>query len=264
MFDTLNDLDHTGTHMDPEMHYRWRWGQASINGGKMNTDNDISIGLPDGRVVWLFNDTYTGTPNPYDNSPGVGGFARNSMILQNGSALTPWINGGNAFVPKPSGNCYWPSDAFLEGTKLKIILDEVPKSGTGPGSCVATLALPGLTLEGISAYTPWHISKILDGADGNFYIYNGSKVARVPKGSFDTFAAWKFWDGSHWVTTSASATNLANFSSVWSLLRLGPMNFAALSIGYVGGTMRASFAPAPVGLWSVSTTIGTPAWEAQN
>ena len=265
VYDTNSPVDQNGTVMDPVMNYTWHWGQtAGANKGLMNTDNNISVPLPDGRVVWLFNDTYTGTINPYNNSGGTVGFVRNFLMIQNGQTLTPWVTGQNAFTPATSGNWYWPSDAFIEGTKLKIILPDINSNQTD-GVAVATLSLPGLTLDGISAYLPWAVGKVLDAGNGYFYIYNGTKVGRVPKGSFSTTSAWRYWDGSTWNTSSAAAIDLANFSSPWSLERLGPNNYVETYAGFVGGTMRARFAPAPEGPWaSTDITIATPAWEALN
>ncbi|MES2568741.1 MAG: hypothetical protein V4710_01650, partial [Verrucomicrobiota bacterium] len=200
VFDQDSNLDHTGTRMDPEMHHLWLWGQpTSTTYSLLNTDNNISVPLPDGRVVWLYNDTYTGTPNPYTNSSNIHAFRRNVLIIQNGNTLTPWKN-DNAFTPTTAGNWYWPSDAFIEGNKLKIILADINNSGEQ--KAIATLSLPGLTVDGISAYLPWNVEKVLDGADGNFYFYNGNKVGRVAKGSFGNTSLWRYWDGAGWVAGS--------------------------------------------------------------
>ncbi|WP_193212332.1 RICIN domain-containing protein [Luteolibacter marinus] len=267
VFDTQNAIDHTGTRLDPELHHLWRWGQPSQSGGLLNTDNDISVELPDGRVVWLFNDTYTGTPNPYDNSTGTAGFVRNMLFVQNGETLTPWAPGATSFSPSTSGNCYWPNDAFVEGSKLKIILHEVGGYGQYVGCAVATLSLPGLTLDGISGLLPWRISKVVDGADGYFYVYGGDdekKVASVPKGSFSNLSAWEYWDGSGWAASSSSAVSVSGFPGAWKVVRIGPNNFAAIHSGFVGGQMLTAFAPTPVGPWTSAEWIATPAWEAQN
>lgn len=263
VFDQDSDLDFNNTKMDPEMFHLWQWGQStSISYALLNTDNDISVPLPDGRVVWLFNDTYAGTHNPYKNSAAINAFRRNFMVIQNGTSLTSWVN-GNAFTPPTSGNWYWPSDAFVEGNKLKILLADINTSGE-LGKAVATLSLPGLTVDSVSAYLPWNVGKVLDGADGYFYLYNETKVARVAKGSFANTASWRYWDGSNWVTSSGSAIALPNFDGPWSMGRLGPNNYVSVFSGFVGGSMLARFAPSPQGPWSAASTICVPAWEAQN
>ncbi len=265
IFDSESGPDHTGTRMDPERHHLWRWGQASVPGGLMNTDNNLSVELPDGRIAWIYNDTDTGTPNPYDNSSGTQGFVRNFLIIENNGVLTPWTPGQTSFVPTTPGNLYWPNDAFLEGNKLKVILHELNAATTFLGSRVATLSLPGMTLDGVSAFTPFKLTKACDGADGYLYLYGGNsekKLARCLKGNSANIAGWLYWNGSSWVSDSAQAVDLANFTDFWSVSRIGPGNFVATSPGFVGVTMRASFAPAPTGPWTASVEIGRPAFEA--
>ncbi len=263
VYDKNSGVDFKSTYMDPEANYLWHWGQTpGTTSTLMNTDNNISVPLPDGRVVWLMNDTYIGTVNPYNNSGGTTGFVRNFMFIQNGSTLTPWVTGQNVYTPANTSNWYWPTDAFVEGSKLKVLMPEISSNGD-VGVVFATFSLPGLTLDGISGYLPWAASKVLDAGDGYFYIYNNTKVARVAKGSFNTTSAWKYWDGSTWNTSSAAAVDLTNFSNPWSLARLGPNNYVEVYAGFVGGSMLARFASAPQGPWtSTETTIGAPAWEA--
>jgi hypothetical protein len=266
IYDTTNNtVDQNGNVMDPQMVYLWHWGQtAGASNGLMNTDNSLSAALPDGRVAWVFNDTYTGTINPYNNSGGTVGFVRNVLMIQNGSTLTPWVTGQTAFTPSTSGDWTWPTDVFVEGNTLKILLPDISSSQTN-GVNVATLSLPALTLQSTSGYLPWPVAKVLDGADGYFYLYNGTKVGRVPVGSFSTTSGWRFWDGSTWNTSSSAAVSLTNFSSPTTVERLGPGNYVETYAGYVGGTMRARFAPAPQGPWaSTDMTIATPTWEADN
>ncbi len=265
VYDTNSPADQNNTIMDPAMFYLWHWGQtAGAAKGLMNTDNDISCPLPDGRVAWVFNDTYTGTINPYNNSGGTVGFVRNVVMLQNGGALTPWVAGQTAFTPAISGDWTWPTDAFVEGNTLKIILPDISSSQTN-GVNVATLSLPSLTQTNMSGYLPWNVSKVLDAGDGFLYLYNNKQVARVPLGSFNTTSAWRYWDGSTWNTSVTAATDMPNFNTPWSMERIGPNNFVETYAGFVGGTMRARFAAAPQGPWdSTDYTIATPTWEADN
>lgn len=276
IYDTHSGPDHTGTRMDPERHYLWRWGQAPNTPGRlMNTDNNISVALPDGRVAWLYNDTYTGRFDPYNNSGGTEGFVRNLLIIQNGSTLTPWTPGQTSFKPAAGANFYWPNDAFVEGDKLKVILHEVNGSGQFVGSAVATLSLPSLTLDGISGFTSWKLTKVVEGGDGYLYMYGGAserQVARTLLGNFSSFSTWRYWDGVNWVFSSSSAVDVQNFGGnggvfeegrVWSVARIGPNNFVATFPAFVGGSMLAAFAPSPTGPWTPSVVIGAPAWEAQ-
>ncbi|QDU58937.1 DUF4185 domain-containing protein [Aeoliella mucimassa] len=266
IYDTHSGPDHTGTRIDPERYYLWRWGQtAGASGQLMNTDNNISVPLPDGRVVWLYNDTYTGHYNPYDNSGGTEGFVRNFLIIQDGDTLTPWTPGQTSLVPPSGGNFYWPNDAFVEGDRLQVVLHEV--SGlTFVRSVIATLSLPDLTVQSYTANTVWNMNKVLDAGDGYLYVFGGTsgsgdhKLARVPKGSFSNFALWRYWTGSTWSTNRNAAVELANLDGMWSVARIGPENYVAISSGFVGSSWRASFASSPTGPWTKpeANVIGYP------
>lgn len=267
IFDTNSGPDFTGTRMDPERHYLWRWGQTTgAPGALTNTDNDISVPLPDGRVLWLYNDTYTGTHDPYDNSSFYSGFVRNFFVVQDGDTLTPLTPGQTTISPATSGHWYWPNDALVVGDELKVVLHEVSSGGFGTfeGSVVATYSLPNLSLQSVSSFTPFHINKVLDAGDGYLYIYGGTSgpgdvgVGRVLKANFDNIASWRYWNGSSWVADPNSAVELANLEGAWSITRIGPDNYMASIPGFVGSTFRASFASSPLGPWTASVQIGRP------
>ncbi len=256
-------VDHTGTIMDPETAYMYHWGQTPGTKGLMNTDSNISIPLPDGRVAWLFNDTNYGVIDPYNNSAGHTSWGRNCFLIQNGESLSRWSTNVTPFTPATAGSITWPTDGFVEGNTLKLLLPDIG-TDTTYGMNVATLSLPDLTLLSYpSTYLPWSVVKVIDGGDGYWYLYNQTKIGRVTVGSFSNTAAWRYWDGSTWNSSSAAAIDLPNYTAASSLERLGPNNFAEVYAAPLGSTFRVRFSRAPQGPWdSTDYTIGTPAWEA--
>ncbi|XHR27302.1 MAG: DUF5005 domain-containing protein [Chthoniobacteraceae bacterium] len=265
----LDDIivyDQNDAVIDTPTTYLWHWGQYTYAQSHSNSfkggDNDISAQLPDGRIAWIFNDTLTGSLNFNSNYRGSCSMPRNFIVIQSGTVLAP-LTGTTSFIPATSGNIYWPNDATVENDKLQVFLCEVSDGGSGSqvDQVIATLSLPGLTLDGITE-RPWKGSRIVKGGDGYFYIYLSPQVARAAIGSLTGTGSWTFYNGSAWVSDSTQAIPLANLNGISSMERLGPNNFVAISYGVCGVPIYAQFAPSPVGPWSNGVTVGTPPGQA--
>lgn len=263
--DDIQVYDETDPTIDSVRTYLWQWGQQARASKKdcwVGGDNDVSAQLPDGRVAWLYNDSFINSIDYTTNARGNGSFVRNYVVVQDGSTLTP-LTSTTFFTPSPSAPTsetasspiYWPSDAIVEGNTLQVFLDEVNKGGGGNqiGQATATLSLPGLTLVNTSYRSFGHI--LLDGGDGYLYIYSSNKVARVPVGSLSNFSAWTYFNGSTWVsdiTQVAAATNLDSHPT--SFERLGPNNYAAI-IGEPINGVNVQFASSPAGPWTKKSFV---------
>lgn len=246
---------------DIPMTYLWQWGQ--LNYSKTNNlgwgggDNDKSAVLPDGSVVWIFNDTLTMSLEGtfFTNVRGDASLPRNSVVHQVGTNLY-WLNNGNStfFVPTNSDNLYWIGGCQVETNNLLVLLNEINATAiTNVGISVAFLSLPGLTLNGITQVTSPgtdNYGTFINGGDGYYYIYNGPQVARTPVGSLAVSAAWTYWDGSAWVTNHTQATDLPNLADPWSVAQLGPSNFVSVYMPELSLDIMAQFAPSPMGPWS--------------
>lgn len=246
---------------DIPMTYLWQWGQ--LNYSKTNSlgwgggDNDKSALLPDGSVAWIFNDTLTMSLNGtfYTNIRGAASLPRNSVVHQVGTNLY-WLNNGNNtfFVPTNTSNLYWIGGCLVESNNLLVLLNEINATViTNVGISVASLSLPGLTLNGITQVaSPGtdNYGTFINGGDGYYYIYNGPQVARAPVGSLAVSAAWTYWNGAAWVTNHTQAADVPNLADPWSVAQLGPGNFVSVYMPELSLDIMAQFAPSPMGPWS--------------
>ncbi len=178
------DLNHPHG-FDVPLTYLWQWGQweysKTNSNGWTGGDNNKSVALPDGSVLWLFNDSTTSALNFYSNIRGGSGGPRNAAVKQVGTNLYPLIRGGSVgnsfFPPSTNGNLYWIGDGVVESNQVKVLITDCDASllarvGTG----IATLALPDCTLAGITKVTAPgadDYNQILPGDDGYYYIYWG-------------------------------------------------------------------------------------------
>ncbi|SCG75781.1 fibronectin type III domain-containing protein [Micromonospora rifamycinica] len=195
-------------------------------------DGTTSVALPDGRVIWLFSDTFLGTVNTDGSRPANSPMINNSAIVQSGTSLGATLTGGSAVaptalvVPAQSGEFFWVGDAVVESGELRVIYNRYRRSGTGvldftlTGVSLARFALPALTLTAVTdlpvgSDVNWGAAITPDGA--YTYIYGTSTapgrmkfghVARVSTGALD--GPWQFWTGTTW---SADRTTVARLLS---------------------------------------------------
>lgn len=288
--DDVEVLDLTNNDgFDVPMTYLWQWGElkyAQTNGTEGNPatgwtggDNDKSALLPDGTVAWIFNDSYASSLNSfYSNLRGNSSLPRNCLLHQIGTNLVWLNNGANSFFPpNTNGNLmpaapnglYWIAGAIAEtnANKLYVLLNGLNNSPLS-NICmsVATLSLPGLTLDGavtnLTSPGTDNFGDLVRGDDGYEYIYNGAKVARVPAGQLAVDSAWTYWNGSGWVTDHTQNVAIPNFSG-WSISRLGTSNYVAVFFPYLDFVdIEAQFAPSPMGPWTTGVVVGqaAPQW----
>lgn len=187
-------------------------------------DATYSIPLPDGRVLWLFGDSFIGTVNA-DRSRPPGAFKRNAFVVQDGKNMTTLSGGATAFVqPAEAGWWYWPGHGLAHGDTLQVVLFGFTSTGSGgiwdfayASVDVATFRLPDFQLLSIerkvSDPTVNYGACILE--DGGYtYLYGAEKsglskfmhVARV-KGR-DLNSAWEYFDGVNWTTNPAASARL--------------------------------------------------------
>ncbi|AXE89909.1 DUF4185 domain-containing protein [Streptomyces sp. Go-475] len=132
-------------------------------------DGTHSVRLPDGRVLWLFSDTYLGRvhgpPNPHGESYAwrdpTAPLVRNSAVLMRDGRLESTLPAPLFADPAPN-QWRWPVAARVEprspGSSERVVrvLLWVRTAGASPwiygvptATEVATLSLPGLRLESI-------------------------------------------------------------------------------------------------------------------
>lgn len=272
--EVLDLADNDG--FDVAMTYLWQWGQwnfAQTNSARIGWtggDNDKSARLPDGSVAWIFNDSYASTLDSfYSNIRGASSLPRNSLVHQLGTNLV-WLNkGDNSFFeptnlndhllpPAPNG-LYWIAGSVAESNKFYVLLNGLNNSPlTNICMAVATLSVPGLTLDGVvtNLTSPGtdNFGDLVRGDDGYYYIYNAAKVARVPLGQLAVDSAWTYWNGTNWVAEHTQNVAIADFAG-WSIARLGASNYVAVYKPTLSLDIYAQFAPSPMGPWGYDQII---------
>ncbi|NEB82011.1 hypothetical protein G3I40_43400, partial [Streptomyces sp. SID14478] len=201
-------------------------------------DGTHSLRLPDGRLLWLFSDTFLGGVHP---PPGPDGqphswrdpgapFVRNSAVLMGRSGQIERTVAAPLFPDTGVGEWRWPVAAAVEprspGADEQVVrvLLWTRATGTGPylygvptATEVATLSLPDLRVENITQVldqrqVPDPARRVLFGTttvdeDGWTYVFGGDDgqaavhrayVARTPRGRLGDAKAWRFWDGRRW------------------------------------------------------------------
>jgi hypothetical protein len=99
-------------------------------------DSTYSVELPDGRIVWLFSDTWLGPLNADGTRPTTAPLVNNTFVVQSGTSLTT-IQGGTAGAPRaimgPTSTTtwYWIGDGHLSGGRLQVVFQEYLRFGAG-------------------------------------------------------------------------------------------------------------------------------------
>jgi hypothetical protein len=209
-------------------------------------DATYSVKLPDGRMMWMFGDSFYGTVNNDRSRPGTP-FARNTIMIQNGETFDGFtsINAGTQEAPKdfipqanPSDHWYWPYDATIKNGKVQYLLAHMQKTGAGGfdfksvATDLAILSIPDLKLESLteSKYPKDDItfgSTLYEAADGYTYIYGISNaplekrvhIARAPEG--DLTKPWEFWNGTTWAGTPSDYVIFKSASDQFSIIKEG-------------------------------------------
>ncbi|MDP4505024.1 phospholipase A2 [Nonomuraea turcica] len=222
----------SATVLTPPLDLAEMWGRYGNAGGHWTGgDATVSIPLPDGRIAWIFSDSFLGAVNPDYSRPQDAPFLRNSMVIQNGSNLGPTLHGGTAAAPTSlidtdlsSDDFYWVGDGTVEGNTLKVIYgrylstnDGTPLGFKRQGTALATFSLPDLRVISVrqmpvSDSMTWGSALMEDG--GYSYIYgseyaDGAKfvhLARAKAG--DLGGPWEFWTGSGWSDKESDSARL--------------------------------------------------------
>ncbi|TDB69847.1 fibronectin type III domain-containing protein [Micromonospora sp. KC723] len=216
-----------------------RYGDTS--GTWTGADRTTSVRLPDGRLLWLFSDTFLGPVASNGSRPRAAPFVHNSAIMQHGDQLRETRHGGTAenprpLVPAPAGEFFWIGDAQVVGDSLQVLVNRYRRTGASPldhallGTALATFALPALTPIGVrplplNARIAWGSTLLRDG--GHTYIYGTeaageAKFAHVARIHGDDLGGpWEFWTGVGWATDQrASARVLSGVGTAYGVQRI--------------------------------------------
>lgn len=216
---------------------------GDTSGRWSGADRTASLALPDGRLLWLFSDTFLGEVGPGHSRPRTSPFINNSAVVQHDGRLERTVHGGTqedpaALVPTGvAGEFYWVGDATVHGDGVHAIYNRYRRTGSGGldfallGSALATFSLPDLALTGVRPLPlgnriAWGSDVLADG--GSTYVYgseavDGMKFAHVARVSgTDLGGAWQFWTGAGWSPDeSASRRLLSGVGTAYGMQRVG-------------------------------------------
>lgn len=256
--------------------------------GWLGSDVAHSIPLPNGKVLWLFGDTFIGTVSGGARQAGAT-FIHNSIGIQD-TTLTPplgmifyWGAGNTAFFPHANGTpgaYYWPTSGIYLGGKLFIFCYSVQLDGNiahttlitisnptdPPGLWVKTYADFGLGDNNIGFHTAVY-------AEDGYVYYMGAQSAGFTKNMVlarSTAAALQagghseileYWTnpgtGPAWTTTSSSLVTLFTPGNTESDIQYDPTLglYFATTYDVWNPPIYITTAPSLTGPWSTPTAI---------
>ncbi|MCF2531677.1 DUF5005 domain-containing protein [Yinghuangia soli] len=268
---------------------------GNSSGAWNGADGAESLKLPDGRVLWFFNDTYHGPVNPDGTRrPFQSRFLRNSLVIQNGSAMstvTGSANGPSSLVEAAvPGEWLWGGDQMLSGgTVYKFYQRIAPVPPPCQGDfCFRVngaelVAMPVATITDPTTYrkvpvpspadcvpgvhcTLWGTALVSDAT--YTYLYNTEydhtggvlnkylHLARVPKGQFT--GTWEYWNGSTWSTDPAQSARMMNGVSEGFSVTYTGGRYVLITQGLTGalaGNMEAYYSATPTGFNGGNKTV---------
>jgi len=251
------------------------------DGGWTGGDGTRSVALPDGRILWLFGDTFLGAVRSDRSRPSAAPMVRNTFVVQSGNRLAT-LHGGTvaapqAFVTPPEKDSwYWPTDGLVEGKRLLVFLPRFTATGPGmwdwrwSGTDIGTFSLPELRFEKITAAVAVNRviygAAILKDADATF-IYGVEElqsakhvhIAKAEPGHLDD--AWEYWNGEGWTADPLASKRLFSGAAMqFSVIKTGG-HYVLISSDNrnpFDSAIVAYVSPSPVGPWSLSSLLYRP------
>ena len=269
---------------------------AKNDAGWSGADQSASTLLPDGRILWVFGDTFLGAQNAGGGyAPGVR-MVHNSLLLQDRGCLTavPGPAGGEIVPDAANGDFYWPSTSVVEGGRLIVVAGRTRRAPTpagfeGLGFAAAVFRLPPGGAPVFERMTPLPAS--LTGEEqaqygaavlpsgGYTYVYASRRVtghlvfgravtvARAPAGQLLKLPAWRYWNGRAWVVDRAAAADLVSaaprgWSSAFSVLRRsdGTFGYVTKENDFLGTDVISGTSTGPTGPFSRIVVASRPSY----
>ncbi|MDQ6854106.1 MAG: DUF4185 domain-containing protein, partial [Actinomycetota bacterium] len=202
---------------------------AARTDGWITGDLPASVDLRDGRVLWLFGDTWIGARNQDGGIAPGSRLWHNSALVQTGGCVDLLNAGGNGWLTiDGTDEFWWPSGGFVPGGARGQVVDifatRVRRTGDGVfdfvtvGADVVQLRRADLAVIGARPLAHqdrlWASSVVAHG--GWPYLFSrdytagpSTYLARAPAG--DVFGRWQFWAGRRWSRDPVRATPVLTY-----------------------------------------------------
>jgi hypothetical protein len=203
------------------------WGSAS--GSWAGGDGASSTRLPDGRILWVFGDTFTGTVDAEGVRGPDAGMVRNSLVVTDGTCWTS-ASPGRAALPGRDGTWLWPTHSLVQRADdpavVSVFAQRLATDRTDAlgfrrvGAAVVTVTVPAHGRPVVGAVTDLPESDVLWGAavvvrGGTAWIYGTRPhpgafgrdllLARAPVARVSDVATWSYRTATGWSRRAGSA-----------------------------------------------------------
>lgn len=208
--------------------------------GMIAADGGYSIPLSDGRIMWLFGDSYIDDYNTVTKSTPCLFGANNSVLIQpfgnwdrNNTKTLPGSKNTQSFFKDKPDNFIWPINGFQQGDTVFVLCLNLHKTGNGAYDMKmlpATWAKIYLPAMKVVAYTPLQDFNDIGFGQGfikekGFVYTYGLKDSKIYMARFpenDPNSPWAFWDGKNWqgdIKKIAVIADAPGFSTFFTKVR---------------------------------------------
>ena len=209
--------------------------------GWTGSDATYSVPLANGKILWMFGDTFLGTVKA-DRTREPTGLLRNTLVLQEGDHLTTHFTGPSnnprAFVsPQQADEWYWPLDATTYENEIHWMLGRLGNTNEGGnwsfeyrGFDLAVMDLADLSIKSVETKVDdpdISYGSCLIEDDDYTYLYGISTrplqkrahIARVEGRNLSK--PWSFYNGTSWIETPSSYVIANGVSDQFSVIKDG-------------------------------------------
>lgn len=226
-----------------------------LSAGWSGGDGAASVRLPDGRLLWLFGDTFTGTVSAAGRRGADAAIVRNSIVVTDGGCASVTTPGAAALQGGRDGSWLWPTagvvtSAGAPGTPstVTVFAQRLRRTSADPlgfvrvGAAVVRVSVGwgGVPVVGTPTDLPasavlWGAALVADGA--TTWVYGTRAVdqplvfgrelllARAPTATLSDTRTWAYRTSSGWSPSPASARPVRSardgVSTVPSAARVG-------------------------------------------
>lgn len=255
--------------------------------GWTGADGDYSLKLPDGRIIWLFSDTWIGRIENGAHRDSV--IIDNSVGIQTGNKIDFFYgrtDGKPAAMFTQPDAAFWIYDGVLLEGRLQLFLQRVDKRGDDgfrhTGTVLARISNPHdpptdwkveyleLPFGRFTAAGDTLFGSAILRSGGHVYVYGTSEsvtggihkknliAGRVSESKFSSFNSWRFFDGKRWRRDWRLAAPLADrFANEFSMTYSTKLRryVAVHTLDGISAQVALRTAPTPVGPWSAPQTV---------